>query len=89
MTTGELIEKLKKYPDHFEVEVFLDGLGENDDLTSEILDVQNFQPQKIVSIELATRLLSDGTGKIKRKHWSERNPRDVVRINRPQNSSKA
>ena len=66
MTVETLIEKLSKYPPHFEVQIFKDGMAECDDYTAEILDVVHFQPEKIVSIEVDTDLMSDGTGLKKR-----------------------
>ena len=59
MNVEELIERLKKFPPHFEVECWWDGMGESDDLTPEIIDVQNFTTTKIVSLEMATRLLPE------------------------------
>ena len=82
MNVEELIQRLKKYPPHFEVECWWDGCGESDDLTAEIMGVVNFQPEKVVSLEMATRPLSDGKGQPKRG-YGPRDHRGASRVNRP------
>lgn len=58
MTKYELIEKLKPFPDHYEVEVLFKRDKEND-LTSDIAGVCLADPRtKIISLEI-NRLLSE------------------------------
>ena len=64
MIVEEAIEKLRKFPPHYRVEVFWDGCGETDDMTAEISEIHNISPlQKIVSIELETRMLPEPKAK--------------------------
>jgi hypothetical protein len=62
MNCEELIEKLKKYPPYFEVQIFHDGQAESEDLHADIFDTEIFGAEKIVNIEI-TPLLPDGTKK--------------------------
>lgn len=49
MTVGEIIQELKKYPEHFEVEV-LQELEMRDDKVAPIESVSNSKIEKIVSL---------------------------------------
>lgn len=51
MQIHELIERLQKYPGHYEVEIFKDGM-EAEDLAADIVDVFNAPATKIVSLEI-------------------------------------
>jgi hypothetical protein len=59
MSASEMIEKLQKYPPHFEVKCWWNGMAESDDFTAEICHVENFAPSKIISLEMDTRPLAD------------------------------
>ena len=51
MTNEKLIEKLKQFPGHYEVEVFIEGI-ETQDLEGPIENVNCFNATKIVSLEI-------------------------------------
>jgi hypothetical protein len=51
MNVEELINKLKVFPPHYEVEV-LKECEHKDDLVADIIGVSNVQPLKIVSLEI-------------------------------------
>lgn len=58
MTIEDAIKELLKYPPHYEIKALL-SCAETGDQTAEFISISNNPFEKIVSFELATRLISE------------------------------